>query len=483
MAITGTTGTSLDHMIDLIMTDKGLAKRIQKNKLTQEDLDGGATAANGINQLMADAISTGNLAADGNISVQDVVDINSYIRADNARYEAFLDLHGDDDGNTETGFHLVQNDGAKRKMFGENFVNTVADGMYHIGFEIQGNTILNEDGDANATLTDIASWLDYFYIDHSTTGTGLDFIVDSIKNDRGLKKNLAATDIVEGINAANGMNKILTESIEQQNLADDGIFTVGDIKLINSYIRENHLTDWLVFHGDDDGNTETGFHTVQGDGGKQKFKGKNLTDTVADGLYHLGFEIQGNTILNEDGDANASLNDLATWLNQIYLDQNVKVGTNGGDNDKLTGNNGNNIINGGIGDDIIKGRKGDDQLAGEAGNDKINGGEGNDVLSGGADNDKLTGGKGNDRLEGGTGDDIMNGGAGADVFIFSGTDLGHDVIRKFSTTEDRLSIDASLTYTLTQQGKKAVVEFADDVGSITLTGVNVEALTSQIDLV
>lgn len=519
MAIAGTTNTGLDQIVELIITDNGFAKRIKKGKLTQEDLEGGTVAANGMNQIIADAISTGNLAADGNISVADVININSFIRADTTRYDTWLALHGDDDGNTETGFHLIQADGSQRTMFGENVVNTVADGLYHLGFEIQGDNVLNEDGDANATLTDLASWLDYFYIDHSTTGTGLDFIVDSIKDDKGLKKNLAAEDIVGGINAANGMNQIITESIEQQNLADDGIFTVGDIKLINSYIRDNHLTEWLALHGDDDGNAETGFHLVQGDGAKEKFKGKNLTDTVADGLYHLGFEIQGDNVLNEDGNANASLNDLATWLNQLYLDKDIDVDSNGGDDDILTGNDNNNIIDGGIGNDIIKGKKGDDQLIGNQGDDQLNGGKGNDSLEGGEGidslnagkgndylnggegndnlegddgddgllgglgNDVMKGGKGNDILEGGSGDDLMNGGSGADVFIFSGTDIGNDVIKKFSTTEDRLSIDSSLTYTLEQQGKKAIVQFEGDVGSITLNGVKVDALESQIDLI
>ena len=69
-------------------------------------------------------------------------------------------LHGDDEDDSETGFHLVQNDGATTQLFGdENAVNTVADGIYHLGFAIEDGSLLNEDGNANASLKDVAFWL------------------------------------------------------------------------------------------------------------------------------------------------------------------------------------------------------------------------------------------------------------------------------------------------------------------------------------
>ena len=36
--------------------------------------------------------------------------------------------------------------------------------MYHLGFEIPERSLLNGDGDANASLGDVADWLTYFYI-------------------------------------------------------------------------------------------------------------------------------------------------------------------------------------------------------------------------------------------------------------------------------------------------------------------------------
>ena len=113
-----------------------------------------------MNSIIHEAIAATNAGADGNISIDDVRAINAYIRA--YYKEEWNELHGDDEKNgEETGFHLVQNDGANTAMFGKNFVNTVADGIYHLGYEIQGDRILNEDGNANATLTDLADWLNF----------------------------------------------------------------------------------------------------------------------------------------------------------------------------------------------------------------------------------------------------------------------------------------------------------------------------------
>jgi hypothetical protein len=40
-------------------------------------------------------------------------------------------------------------------------------------------------------------------------------------------------------------------------------------------------------------------------------------NTVADGIYHLGFTIDSNRLLNEDGNKNAAVSDVATWLNSL----------------------------------------------------------------------------------------------------------------------------------------------------------------------
>ena len=141
-----------------------------------------------------------------------------------------------------------------------------------------------------------------------------------IKNDRGLTSRTNAGDINEGAEAAMLTNHILVNAIKATGVARDNVISVDDIKAINNYIRTNHLEEWVTLHGDDEGNgEETGFHLVQNDGGKERYRGDKFINTVIDGIYHLGFAIQGDYVLNEDGNRNANLGDLATWLNNFYL--------------------------------------------------------------------------------------------------------------------------------------------------------------------
>jgi Ca2+-binding RTX toxin-like protein len=108
------------------------------------------------------------------------------------------------------------------------------------------------------------------------------------------------------------------------------------------------------------------------------------------------------------------------------------IGTNC--NDKIKGNNkdeiiyslagtdrvfakgGNDIIYGGAGTDRLYGEKGDDIINAGAGGNLLDGGPGNDVLAGGAGNDLMVGGSGNDQLLSGLGSTIMEGGTGSNSF-------------------------------------------------------------------
>ena len=441
-----TTGTGLDRITDIIMADKGLDKNIPDAEIAE-----GADNANKMNEVIDEAIRVGDLADDKEISVDDISYINKYIQS---KYpNQWTEWHGDDTPTEETGFHLVQNDGASTRMFGKNFVNKVADGIYHLGFDIEGDYILNEDGNRNASLEDLASWVEYFYVDESDTGTSLDKITDTIKSDPGLARNTDADDINGGAYYANEMNHIIVEAIENTGAADDGHISVGDVKDINTYIRANYEQLWIELHGDDTDNGETGFHLVQNDGSIIKFRGDNLVNTVADGIYHLGFEIQGDYILNEDGDQNAHLGDLATWLNYYYLDKEIIYGSEGNDairglnhaeevygrggddkvylgagNDIADGGEGNDTIVGGEGDDTLSGGDGDDKLVGQDGDDTLKGQGGNDKLVGGSGSDSLFGGEGNDTLYGQDGDDVLEAGDGNNR-LYGGT--GNDTLVAF----------------------------------------------------
>lgn len=432
-----TTGTGLDRVTDMIVADAGLASHIPENQI-----GAGADAANGINGLIAAAVQQLGLAADGAISAADVLAINSWIRSDPARLAAFTAYHGDDDGGVETGFHLVQGDGGNTGLFGRNAINTIFDGIFHIGFNVQNGRFLNEDGRPNAAVGDVASWLDYFYTDKSTTGTGLDFIVDAIGQDRGLASRTSAADINAGARAANGLTTLLVQGLTAVGATSDGVITPDDLRALNSWIRQDagRLSQFTALHGDDGNGVETGFHLVQGDGGSLKFEGQSLIDTVADGIFHFGFSIQGERFVNEDGNANASLGQVATWLNEIYLDKSIAFGGSTADtlvlgkdddkaygldgNDTISGRTGNDSLIGGKGDDVLSGDDGNDQLDGSEGADKLNGGTGNDLLLGGSGCDTLCGGAGDDTLDGGAGNDVIQGGDGIDTVTYAGAKAG-----------------------------------------------------------
>lgn len=142
------------------------------------------------------------------------------------------------------------------------------------------------------------------------------------------------------------------------------------------------------------------------------------------------------------------------------LDGNDTIGGSSDSNERLLGNNGNDIIGGGGGNDIIYGGKEDDRLdgndgndvvRGDAGNDLIFGGFGNDILRGGQGDDDLDGNEDNDFLAGDRGVDVLTGGLGADILVLRSNDEafginGADVITDFNFDEgDRIGLTDGLT--------------------------------------
>lgn len=277
-----TTGTGLDQIVDTLSTDLGLNGRI-----SQLDLAGGVAAADGMNAIIIAAKESTGVAANGIFSVDDVRALNAYIREHHL--EEWISLHGDDESGEETGYHLVQNDGSSESFRCDNLANTVADGIYHLGFEIEGDNLLNEDGDPNASLHQVADWLTALYTDFSSTGTGLDRMTDMVMADHGLGKRLPDEEIAAGAAASNSMAEIITEAIGATGAAGDGNLSSDDVRALNAYIQEHHLEEWTELHGDDEGGEETGFHLIQNDGAGTRMFGKNFVNTVLDGVNHLGF--------------------------------------------------------------------------------------------------------------------------------------------------------------------------------------------------
>ena len=111
--------------------------------------------------------------------------------------------------------------------------------------------------------------------------------------------------------------ELVIEAIKSTQAADGNSIDAAEVREINTWLRANHLTDWTTLHGDDEDGAETGFHLVQNDGAQTQLYGRNAVNTVADGIYHLGFVIEGNRLVNEDGDKNESLNSVSDWLNDL----------------------------------------------------------------------------------------------------------------------------------------------------------------------
>jgi len=110
------------------------------------------------------------------------------------------------------------------------------------------------------------------------------------------------------------MNKIIVQSIKATGIANNDEISAADIRILADHIKTNYKAAWVHAHGDDENNVETGFHLAQGDGGEARQFGRAEIDTIADGLYHLGFGHKNGRLINEDGNANASLSDVAYWL-------------------------------------------------------------------------------------------------------------------------------------------------------------------------
>ena len=115
------------------------------------------------------------------------------------------------------------------------------------------------------------------------------------------------------------MNRLILEAIDQTNANAGGRLIIQDVKDMNAYLAENHAQFWAAVHGDDEATSEEyGFHKVQSDGAKTKLYGKNAINKVFDCVYHLGFETPYRSrLVNEDGNKNATFENVAKWLNNI----------------------------------------------------------------------------------------------------------------------------------------------------------------------
>ena len=324
--VVGTTGTKLDMIVNVILTDRGLLKNVPTS-----DLRAGAKNADEMNHLIVEAIKAEGLGNDKKITTADVRTINNYLVANYA--EKWAELHGNDEDNEETGYHRIQNDGATTRLYADNVMNTIADGIYHLGFKTNlKNRLVNEDGNANQRFEKVAWWLDsslkkdlqegkfinpeYKEIE-GTTGTSFDRMIPYIYSDEGLIYHVSMEDIREGARTANEMNKLIVEGIKTTGIAKDDYISIDDVKTLNNYLVTNYATEWAELHGNDEDNEETGYHRIQNDGATGVMNNRNTINNLADGIYHLGFATKfKNNLVNEDGNKNVSFSNVSYWLNK-----------------------------------------------------------------------------------------------------------------------------------------------------------------------
>ncbi len=279
---------------------------------------------------------------------------------------------------------------------------------------------------------------------------GLESLVIATSFDPGLKAATKAGQITSGLSAARKMNDVLTSMLELTGANNDGVIRPGEIRKISGLMKEDaeRYLKFMEGHGDDEGKLETGYHLVKENGGNLIFQGRNMIDNVIDGIYHFGFDIKGARFVNEDGNTNEKVTDIAGWLNFFLNGRTYVFGGGGNDqlgsgkyskqlakaanetfeagsgDDKIWADVGNDIVRAGAGNDISGGGTGNDKLYGEAGNDKLYGDSGNDLIDGGDGNDEIGGGKGNNTMSGGAGRDNMWGDVGNDVMSGgSGNDM------------------------------------------------------------
>jgi len=335
---------TLATLLTAIKADPGLKA---SNPLAQLTLGYNASAT--MNALLLKVIGTTNANADGLISVHDMVLASTGTYAKPADYVAFIEAHGNDNGAVTTGYHNIQNDGGTLVFQGRNFIDTVADAIYHFGFKVVGDRYVNEDGASNETVSDVAGWLNYFLNGENVVyGAGG---ADELGS--GTYSSYFAAARNETFMAGAGDDKIWADIGNDKVMAGDGNDRSGGGTGNDRMFGENG-NDTLYGEGDQD--------AIYGGAGNDYLGGGTGNDTIDGGSY----------------------------------------------GDVIYGEVGNDLLIGGIGNDTMGGDVGADRLEGGANNDQLSGGQGNDVMLGETGNDKVSGGEGSDIIRGGFGADEIS---------------------------------------------------------------------------
>lgn len=377
------TADALKSIVTVLTGDAGL-----KANVSPVDMSYGISSARMLNNLLATAIDETGVNADGVIGKSDIVSIADYIQADSAMLTSFTAFHGTDTG-TESGFHLIESEGAVRTFRGLNVVDNVIDSIYLIGFGYNGDFLFDENGNPSTAMTVVAGWLNYFLNgENRVYGTGGDDYLTSGGY------SLALAD------AAN--------EVFDAGVGNDQIYAGDGDDIVDAGRGDDRSGGGL---GRDTINGGLGADQLFGEGGNDKINGDEGDDGLNGGL--------GND-----------------------------VASGGSGNDSISGNEGGDKLTGGTGDDSLNGGQGNDSVSGNDGNDTIFGDVGDDALTGGAGKDGLNGNDGADVLRGGAGADIItlwDNDDARDVLVFETGDSGLtrtsiDVVDGFASGQDVINL-------------------------------------------
>lgn len=381
---------SLKSIIDVLNRDPGLEANV-----TPVDMSYGISSAKMLNKLLAEAIDATGANRNGSISTADVKAIADFIQDDAARASSFATFHGNDSG-AESGYHLLDNEGAKWIFRGQNVVDVVIDSVYLIGFGYSGDFLLDQNGNASTSMAVAAGWLNYFLNGENRVygSSGDDYLTTG---DYSIIVADAANEIFDG------------------GAGNDQIYAG----------KGNDIIDCGL--GDDRSGGGSDNDTIDGGEGMDQLYGEDGRDVLngdegADGLYG---GLRDDTANGGEGNDTLHGNEGTDRLSGGTGDDTIS----GGDGkDFATGNAGQDTIYGDAGDDKLLGLDGSDSISGSDGDDTLDGGEGGDQMSGGFGDDTLTGGAGKDSLNGNDGADNLRGGTGADIITLWDNDDARDVL-------------------------------------------------------
>ena len=304
----GKTGTGLDQLVDVIASD------IRMNgTLSSAQMQDGIDATNALFNLILSSMDALGIEKDGKFSAENMAAVGAHIRAERAdEYDAIMkQSFTDGEGNFgSTHFN------------GKNIVGNLLDSLSHIGNEVRGDKVTDELGRTNASFERLGEILSEFWVDRSTTNTGLDRVTDMIMGDKFTVRKLSEEDRIEGAVSADGMNKLILEAIEATNATEGGKITAADVQAINTYIQENHAEAYAALYGTSEGkHDETGFQNLTSEGARKQMFGERMLDKSFDALYSVGVSEMGGQDANK----------VAELLNYFVVDQ----GTTGTGLDEL----------------------------------------------------------------------------------------------------------------------------------------------------